>query len=389
MSSSHSKSAYKPIQPSSYWALFVFHFSVPTFLDAWRQFIANSSYSSFLLALHRSIKFACKCVCLICSQSKTNASEIGRALRLAHASRISDASYYLDEPDGSDEVSGVRSGTDQIADGLAVWRIDWALRHSVTLMNEKATLNAGSTDTGDVALAILSVKSIDPLFAPTLVLCLNRIRAADQSIQAILERSNTPYNPETDSSRLKDLWKLLKPEKPLESLHTKSWQDIGFQGTDPSTDFRGSAMLGLDALILFGHRYGKVAQDLVAEAVDGGPSWYPWALASINITWWCISLAKQHQLQYFLLSPMQDTSYKEIDVPIELLPFLILQTKLTFLFHSFWRRLDPPPNVMQFESKFKVFKASVECGLVKGLIGGQGVGWIDEIEGDFWKETDL
>lgn len=388
MSSSNSKSTFKPIQPSSYWALFVFHFSVPTFLDVWRQFIVNSPYSSFLLALHRSIKFACKCVWLICSQSKTNASEIGRALRLAHASRVTAASRYLDEPDG-DEASGVRSRTDQISDGLAVWRIDWALRHSMTLMNEKVTLITGSTDTEDVALAILSVKSIDPVLAPTLVVCLNRIRAADQSIKAILKRSNTPYNPETDSSRLRDLWKSLKPGKTLESLHTKSWQDIGFQGSDPSTDFRGSAILGLDALILFGHRYGKAAQDLVAEAVDGGPSWYPWALASINITWWCISLAKQHQLQYFLLSPTQDKLYEEIDVPIELLPFLILQTKLTFLFHSFWRRLDPPPNVMQFESKFKVFKASVESGLVKGLIGGHGVGWIDEIEGNLCNNTDL
>ncbi|EGG13093.1 uncharacterized protein MELLADRAFT_86923 [Melampsora larici-populina 98AG31] len=388
MSSSNSRTTFKPIQPSSYWALIVFHFSVPTFLDVWRQFIVNSPYSSFLLALHRSIKFAFKCVCLVCSQSKTNTSEIGRALRLAHASRVTATSHYLDEPD-DDEGSGARSGTDELSDGLAVWRIDWALRHSVTLMNEKATLNTGSTDTEDVALAILSVKSIDPVYTPTLVLCLNRTRAADQSIKMVLARSNTTYNPATDSSRLRDLWKLLKPGKPLESLHTKSWQDIGFQGSDPSTDFRGSAILGLDALILFGHRYGKAAQDLVAEAVDGGPSWYPWALASINITWWCISLAKQHQLQYFLLSPIQDKSYEEIDVPIELLPFLILQTKLTFLFHSFWRRLDPPPNVMQFESKFKVFKGSVESGLVKGLIGGHGVGWIDEIEGNLGKDTGM
>lgn len=43
---------------------------------------------------------------------------------------------------------------------------------------------------------------------------------------------------------------------------------------------------------------------------------------------------------------------------------------------------------MQFESKFKVFKGSVESGLVKGLIGGHGVGWIDEIEGNLGKNPD-
>ncbi|KAG0152065.1 hypothetical protein CROQUDRAFT_85773 [Cronartium quercuum f. sp. fusiforme G11] len=361
----------RPIQPTSYWAQLVFQFSVPTFIDAWRQKISNSPYSALLLTIHRSIKFIYKCICLICSSSRTNSSEIGRALTIAHTSRIlTFTSDYRDNPEANEcDMVSERVEGDGISNTWAIWRIDWALRHSKTLMNEKVTLETGSTEVEDVALAIMSVKSIDPVLSPTLISCLNRIRAANRSIQMILERINTPYNPETDAPRLKELWHLLKPNKPLDSLHTKAWQEIGFQGCDPATDFRGSASLGLDALIHFGKRYGKAAQALVEEAVDGGPSWYPWALASINITWWCVSLAKQHNLQYFFLLSSGDVQ-----------PFLVLQTRLTLLFHSYWRRLEPAPNVMEFEEKFKCFKCVVGQGLIKGLVGGPGVGWIGEVE---------
>lgn len=41
------------------------------------------------------------------------------------------------------------------------------------------------------------------------------------------------------------LWKFLKPNTPLESRISKQWCEIGFQGDDPKTDFRGMGLLGL------------------------------------------------------------------------------------------------------------------------------------------------
>ena len=38
------------------------------------------------------------------------------------------------------------------------------------------------------------------------------------------------------------------PGTQLEARHTKQWQDIGFQGKDPATDFRGMGVLGLYCL---------------------------------------------------------------------------------------------------------------------------------------------
>lgn len=48
---------------------------------------------------------------------------------------------------------------------------------------------------------------------------------------------------------LLQLWDLLMPSEKLESRITKQWGNIGFQGDDPKTDFRGMGMLGLSNLL--------------------------------------------------------------------------------------------------------------------------------------------
>lgn len=35
----------------------------------------------------------------------------------------------------------------------------------------------------------------------------------------------------------------------LEARISKQWQDLGFQGNNPATDFRGMGMLGLQCLL--------------------------------------------------------------------------------------------------------------------------------------------
>lgn len=41
------------------------------------------------------------------------------------------------------------------------------------------------------------------------------------------------------------LWKELRPDTPLSARISKQWCEIGFQGNDPKTDFRGMGLLGL------------------------------------------------------------------------------------------------------------------------------------------------
>ena len=46
------------------------------------------------------------------------------------------------------------------------------------------------------------------------------------------------------------VWSNLKgADDKLESRITKRWTEIGFQGTDPSSDFRGMGLLGLINLL--------------------------------------------------------------------------------------------------------------------------------------------
>ena len=42
------------------------------------------------------------------------------------------------------------------------------------------------------------------------------------------------------------LWSNLLPDRKLSERKTMEWVDIGFQGKDPATDFRGAGMLGLE-----------------------------------------------------------------------------------------------------------------------------------------------
>jgi hypothetical protein len=37
---------------------------------------------------------------------------------------------------------------------------------------------------------------------------------------------------------LKQLWRLAYPDRELPSLKSELWKDMGWQGSDPSTDFR-------------------------------------------------------------------------------------------------------------------------------------------------------
>ena len=39
------------------------------------------------------------------------------------------------------------------------------------------------------------------------------------------------------------------PGLPLEGRISKQWSEIGFQGNDPATDFRGMGILGLKCLL--------------------------------------------------------------------------------------------------------------------------------------------
>ncbi|XXG41084.1 hypothetical protein AAC387_Pa01g1628 [Persea americana] len=48
---------------------------------------------------------------------------------------------------------------------------------------------------------------------------------------------------------LRQLWKLAYPNRKLPSLKSELWKEMGWQGPDPSTDFRGDGFISLENLL--------------------------------------------------------------------------------------------------------------------------------------------
>jgi hypothetical protein len=94
------------------------------------------------------------------------------------------------------------------------------------------------------------------------------------------------------------------PDTPLKDRIGNQWQLIGFQGSDPATDFRGMGLLGLDQLIFFAKKYPRHAQKALTTSRHP-QHWYVWACVGINLTSWIMMLIRSRKLQLFFYSALQ------------------------------------------------------------------------------------
>ena len=87
-------------------------------------------------------------------------------------------------------------------------------------------------------------------------------------------------------NKLMRLWNNLRPNHKLSERNTMDWVDIGFQGKDPATDFRGAGMFGLENLLAItdeGSPYREEALKIYADSTDKD-YWYFFCVAGLNIT---------------------------------------------------------------------------------------------------------
>ncbi|CAN7062265.1 unnamed protein product [Brassica oleracea var. botrytis] len=113
--------------------------------------------------------------------------------------------------------------------------------------------------------------------------CLQRL----QSRMDVAYDSSIPQHQEA----LKDLWKLAFPEEELHGIVSEQWKEMGWQGKDPSTDFRGGGFISLENLLYFARSFPKSFQDLLRKQVGDRSVWeYPFAVAGINITFMLIQM---------------------------------------------------------------------------------------------------
>jgi ELMO domain-containing protein len=140
------------------------------------------------------------------------------------------------------------------------------------------------------------------------------------------------------------LWKQLRPGESLRGNLTEQWTDIGFQTTDPSSDFRGMGMLGLHNLLHLAREFPLFARSLCRSYNSRDSLRYPpFAITGINLTSDCFSIVVRREAGQFFYSY---GSY--------LAAFGDFFAWSFYEFDFAWREIDPP-SVMAFQHVRSVF----------------------------------
>ncbi|KAL6885537.1 hypothetical protein ACP4OV_010316 [Aristida adscensionis] len=107
------------------------------------------------------------------------------------------------------------------------------------------------------------------------------------------ERLNVPYD-ETrldHQESLKALWNASFPDTKLTGLVSEQWKDMGWQGVNPATDFRGCGFVSLENLLYFARTHPTAFKRLLLKQQGVRVTWeYPFAVAGVNISYMLIQL---------------------------------------------------------------------------------------------------
>nr|CAB3242141.1 ELMO domain-containing protein 2 [Phallusia mammillata] len=191
---------------------------------------------------------------------------------------------------------------------------------------------------------IMTIKQIvadtNPRFFTMLRTCLEQIHGYNKlfvEIEALRTEKYDCENEEHEKLLLK-LWSLLQPDEPLTCRVSKQWGNIGFQGDDPKTDFRGMGILGLLNLVYFAEHYPEHAAKSLLHSMH--PKYgYSYAIASINITsmsyeLMCSGLLRSHFFNTVQGRPTTEHYHEAF-------------CYLFYEFDKFWMKSEPE-NVMEF-----------------------------------------
>ncbi|KAF3322602.1 ELMO domain-containing protein A [Carex littledalei] len=140
------------------------------------------------------------------------------------------------------------------------------------------------TESGSVFGRLLTFSTQSPIYLSPL---------QEERLSTLKERLEVPF----DGSRvdhqdaLRQLWRLAFPDTTIPPLKSEAWKEMGWQGTDPSTDFRGGGFISLENLIYFAQNYPESFQKLLLKQEGMRAEWeYPFAVAGINISFMLIQM---------------------------------------------------------------------------------------------------
>ncbi|ORZ18922.1 ELMO/CED-12 family-domain-containing protein [Absidia repens] len=235
-----------------------------------------------------------------------------------------------------------------------VFKVDRSILYSTKLSMERRQLESKNCLIDDLTQSILRKKGFPGTLsspeARVLRGCLTRIAATYQLTRDINERAHTKFDStnQVHEKKLLKLWTCLMPGTELEARLTRQWGDIGFQGNDPASDFRGMGMQGLDDLVYYAKTYPDASQRTFISS-QHPISWYPFAIVGINISQFAIQILRTKQLQHYLFQyGINYSTYQDL--------YCFLYTT----FNDYWvSHENPRLTVMDFEQTFKTFKQTI------------------------------
>ncbi|XP_012674362.2 ELMO domain-containing protein 2 [Clupea harengus] len=220
----------------------------------------------------------------------------------------------------------------------------------------RASVNAEEDAVEDYVEKIIKEKNVkeqkDPMFKKNLNLCLLQITGYKNLYLCVEQLRKEVFDSEKEEHEkmLLKLWDLLMPSTTLESRVTKQWGDIGFQGDDPKTDFRGMGMLGLTNLVFFSENYTEAARQVLSHANHPNLG-YSYAIVGINLTEMAYSLLKSGALKPHF--------YNSVEGSTQMKHFHQLYCYLAYEFNKFWIQ-EEPESIMEFNLYREKFHEKVK-----------------------------
>lgn len=207
---------------------------------------------------------------------------------------------------------------------------------------------------------ISRVKRVDQCeyerFSGALARCVDGAWSYMQMVEEVKTSAAIPYdcgNGVHEQSLLL-LWNELMPDSRLEARVTKQWQDIGFQGDDPKTDFRGMGTLGLDNLVYFASKYTHLARRALSRSMHPAHG-YAFAIVGINLTSMALGLVVDGSAKTHFYNRRGAPEYADFN---EFYCYLFWE------FDKYW--LDAKPkDLMEFAVHRKRFEMTIRQKLEK------------------------
>lgn len=199
---------------------------------------------------------------------------------------------------------------------------------------------------------------------------LREISCCHASIRSLSRRCSIPVTWSEHHLTLQRIYANLQPQDDTTARveRGKHWGSIGFQGADPSTDFRGVGELGLHHLDYFCAHHPVYARRMIEESRTNAPDgdveelpWYPLALCSIHVTKFLCDLLRHGIMERSLIQAQLSKGVAKFTD--DFFSFLFVRC------HMDWAEgVDKCEitSVVQFEAFFQEFSAFMLLSLERG-----------------------